>query len=81
MKILFVSSNHLKRVMPPMPLGLASIIATIDASRHEIQVLDLMFSEKPEAELESLLADFAPENSLIQRISFRCHGAARRIVA
>ncbi|MEE8399299.1 MAG: radical SAM protein [Desulfobacterales bacterium] len=61
MKILFIASNRLKRVMPPMPLGLASIIATIDESRHEIRVLDLMFSEQPEAELKAVLTDFAPD--------------------
>jgi len=61
MKILFVSTNRLKRIMPPMPLGLASVIAQIDESRHEIRVLDLMFSERPEAELRTLLAGFSPE--------------------
>ena len=48
-------------MMPPMPLGLASIIAQIDESRHEIRVLDLMFSEEPEEELKSVLSDFAPD--------------------
>ena len=36
MKILFVSTNRLRTVMPPMPLGLASIIGQIDESRHEL---------------------------------------------
>jgi radical SAM superfamily enzyme YgiQ (UPF0313 family) len=61
MKILFVSTNRLKRIMPPMPLGLASVIAQIDDSRHEIQVLDLMFAEQPEAELKARLAGFSPD--------------------
>jgi radical SAM superfamily enzyme YgiQ (UPF0313 family) len=61
MKILFVSTNRLKRIMPPMPLGLASVIAQIDESRHEIQVLDLMFVEQPEAELKIRLANFSPD--------------------
>jgi radical SAM superfamily enzyme YgiQ (UPF0313 family) len=61
MRILFVSSNRLKRVMPPMPLGLASVIAQVDDARHEIRVLDLMFSERPEEELKAILADFAPD--------------------
>ena len=61
MKILFVSTNRLKRIMPPMPLGLASVIAQIDESRHEIQVLDLMFAEQPEAELKARLAGFSPD--------------------
>jgi radical SAM superfamily enzyme YgiQ (UPF0313 family) len=61
MKILFVSTNRLKRVMPPMPLGLASVIAQIDESRHQLKVLDLMFAAQPEQELEALLASFAPD--------------------
>jgi len=61
MKILFLSTNRLKRVMPPMPLGLASVIAQIDDSHHQLQVLDLMFSEQPEAELKSVVAEFAPD--------------------
>jgi len=61
MRILFVSTNRLKTVMPPMPLGLASIIAQIDESRHQLQVLDLMFEEQPEAELKRRLSSFEPD--------------------
>ncbi len=61
MRILFVSSNRLKRIMPPMPLGLASIIAQVDESRHELRVLDLMFCENPDEELKAALSDFAPD--------------------
>lgn len=61
MRILFVSTNRLKRVMPPMPLGLASVIAQIDEARHETRVLDLMFAEQPEAELRECLAGFSPD--------------------
>ena len=61
MRILFVSTNRLKSVMPPMPLGLASIIAQIDESRHPLQVLDLMFEERPEAALTTHLASFKPD--------------------
>ena len=61
MKILFVSTNRLKRVMPPMPLGLASVIAQIDESRHEIRVLDFMYLDQPNEELKSTLAAFQPD--------------------
>lgn len=61
MRILFVSTNRLKTVMPPLPLGLASIIAQIDESRHQLQVLDLMFEEQPEAELQTRLSSFDPD--------------------
>jgi len=61
MKILFLSTNRMKRMMPPMPLGLASVIAQIDESRHEIKVLDFMFAENPEAELEAAISEFEPD--------------------
>jgi len=61
MKILFVSENRMRHLMPAMPLGLASIIAQIDESRHEIRVLDMMFYDEPVAELESILLDFSPD--------------------
>jgi len=60
-KILFISTNRLRRIMPPMPLGLASVIAQIDESRNEIKALDFMFSDDPEADLKATLSDFAPE--------------------
>jgi radical SAM superfamily enzyme YgiQ (UPF0313 family) len=61
MKILFVATNRLKRIMPPMPLGLASVIAQIDESRHDIKVLDCMFSENPAAEIEAAVSEFQPD--------------------
>ena len=61
MRILFVSTNRLRTVMPPVPLGLASIIAQIDESRHELQVLDLMFEEQPEAALKACISGFDPD--------------------
>ena len=47
--------------MPPMPLGLASVAAQIDPSRHDLQVLDLMFADHPEVELKARLASFRPD--------------------
>ena len=61
MRLLFVSTNRMKDAMPPMPLGLASIIGQIDESRHQIQVLDMMFCDQPEAELIKICSDFKPE--------------------
>ncbi len=55
MRILFVSTNRSRAAMLPMPLGLASIIAQMDESRHEIKALDLMFCDQPEAELNANL--------------------------
>jgi radical SAM superfamily enzyme YgiQ (UPF0313 family) len=61
MKILFVSTNRLRAVMPPMPLGLATVIAQIDDTRHQLEVLDLMFEDRPGVALTSRLASFDPD--------------------
>ncbi len=61
MKLLFISANRLRRVMPPMPLGLASIIAQLDGSKHSFRVLDLMFSNAPEADVKHALSSFEPD--------------------
>ena len=61
MRILFVSTNRSRAAMLPMPLGLASIIAQMDESRHDINVLDLMFCDQPEAELNRTLVAFEPQ--------------------
>jgi radical SAM superfamily enzyme YgiQ (UPF0313 family) len=45
----------------PMPIGLACVIASIDENAHAIEVLDLMFSEDPSAELRAALDSFEPE--------------------
>ncbi len=61
MRILFVSTNRSRAAMLPMPLGLASIMAQMDESRHAIKALDLMFCDQPEAELIQTLAGFKPQ--------------------
>jgi radical SAM superfamily enzyme YgiQ (UPF0313 family) len=75
MKVLFVSTNRFREFLMPMPLGLASIIAQIDESRHQIEVLDLMFSEEVEAEVKSTLSDFGPDVIAIsiRNIDDQCH--------
>jgi len=47
--------------MPPMPLGLASVIAQVDESRHTIATLDFMFADDHEKELKKALAEFKPD--------------------
>ena len=61
MRILFVSTNQSKAALLPMPLGLASVIAQMDESQHEIKVLDLMFCETLEEELNLTLVQFEPQ--------------------
>jgi radical SAM superfamily enzyme YgiQ (UPF0313 family) len=60
LRILFISPNRLRIVVPPLPLGLASVVATV-AKEHEVRVLDFMFAADPLAEARRLVTEFAPE--------------------
>ena len=66
MKILLVATNQSDRFMDrmvvrPVPIGLAYIAAAVDERRHEIRVLDLMFSDDAAADAESAVREFAPD--------------------
>ena len=66
MKILLVATNQSDRFMDrmvvrPVPIGLAYIAAAVDEGRHEMRVLDLMFSDDAAADAESAVRDFAPD--------------------
>jgi radical SAM superfamily enzyme YgiQ (UPF0313 family) len=60
MRILFISPNRLRLVVPPLPLGLASVVATVQ-DRHEVRVLDFMFAVDPMADLRQAVAEFQPQ--------------------
>jgi hypothetical protein len=46
MRILLISPNRLRLVVPPLPLGLASVVAAVK-DEHEVLVLDFMFAQEP----------------------------------
>jgi radical SAM superfamily enzyme YgiQ (UPF0313 family) len=60
MRLLFLSPNRLDLVVPPLPLGLASVIASL-GPEHPVAVLDFMFAPDPLGELISLVKDFRPD--------------------
>ncbi len=50
MRILLIATNMHRRLMSrmnaqPAPIGLAYIAGHLDPSRHDLKILDLMFSE------------------------------------
>ena len=66
MKILLVATNQTDRFMDrmvvrPVPIGLAYIAAAVDEDRHEMRVLDLMFSDDGPADVEEAVRDFQPD--------------------
>ena len=66
MKILLIATNQSDRFMDrmvvrPVPIGLAYIAAAVDEGRHEMRVLDLMFSEDGAADAERAAREFQPD--------------------
>jgi radical SAM superfamily enzyme YgiQ (UPF0313 family) len=60
MRILLISPNRLRLVVPPLPLGLAAVAASL-ARAHAVKVLDFMFLDDPPGELKRTVADFEPQ--------------------
>ena len=66
MRVLLIATNRHDRLQSrmnaqPMPIGLAYIAGHLDAERHRIKVLDLMFSDDHLADVESAVKEFQPQ--------------------
>ena len=66
MKILLIATNRHNRLMSrmdarPLPIGMAYIAGHLDPERHQLKVLDLMFSDDYLADVENTVADFHPD--------------------
>jgi radical SAM superfamily enzyme YgiQ (UPF0313 family) len=60
MRILFISINRLRLILAPLPLGLASVVASL-GPEHQFRVLDFMFAADPQGQLRREIAEFQPE--------------------
>lgn len=66
MRVLLVATNQTDRFMDrmvvrPVPIGLAYLAASVDESRHEMRVLDLMFADDGAADVEEAVKGFQPD--------------------
>lgn len=66
MRVLLVATNQADRFMDrmvvrPVPIGLAYIAAAVDENRHELKVLDLMFSDDGAGDVEGAVREFEPD--------------------
>ena len=66
MRILLIATNQTDRFMDrmavrPVPIGLAYIAAAVDEDRHQMRVLDLMFSGDGPSDVEEAVRDFQPD--------------------
>jgi len=65
MRILLIATNRHRRLMSrmnaqPVPIGLAYIAGHLDPQRHQLKILDLMFSEDYLADTEQAVREFQP---------------------
>ena len=60
MKILLINANRY-RTPPVPPLALEHLASTIGESNHECRVLDLCFSDTPEADIDATIAEYSPD--------------------
>ena len=61
MKILLISVNRERMPFPVFPLGLAYITKTLKDGGHQIEVMDLCFSQEIPVDLKSALYRFQPD--------------------
>ena len=66
MRVLLIATNRHDRLQSrmnaqPMPIGLAYIAGHLDHDRHQVKVLDLMFSDDHLVDVESTVEEFQPE--------------------
>ena len=66
MRILLIATNRHNRLVSrmnaqPLPIGMAYVAGHLDPDRHQLKVLDLMFSEDYLSEVEEAVEEFRPE--------------------
>ena len=66
MRIMLIATNRHNRWMTrqevrPLPIGLAYVAAYIDQSKHDLRMVDLMFSDDYLQHTEDIIKEFKPE--------------------
>lgn len=61
MKVLLINSNRFKHPWPVIPIGLCYVAAAVEAAGHEVQVLDLCFSDDCAQDIENSIRAFKPD--------------------
>lgn len=60
MRVLLINTNRLQLPWPVVPAGLCQVAAVLEADGHQVRVLDLCFSRRPEAAVQSAVESFRP---------------------
>lgn len=61
MRVLLISCNQTRSLIPVAPLGIALLASAVKARGHDFRVVDLCFSVDPEMDLRRELAAFKPD--------------------
>ena len=61
MKVLLISENRCRDNLVPWPIGAASIAAAAEAAGHDVEGLDLMFSQDAAADVADAVRSFQPD--------------------
>lgn len=61
MRISIISANRFRDPNPVLPIGAAAVAGTLQASGHDVRLLDLCHENGPEQAIASHLADWEPE--------------------
>ena len=61
MRILLISVNRERMPFPVFPLGLAYIAGALKEGSHQIEVMDLCFSQEVSVDLQNVLHRFRPD--------------------
>lgn len=61
MKVLIIATNQEQFPFAVAPLGAASVAAAVQRAGHDLAFLDLCFVRNYEAQIKSVIIDFAPE--------------------
>ena len=66
MRILLIATNKNHRLMgrmnaEPAPIGLAYIAGYLNPERHDVKILDLMFSDDHLSDIQNVVGSFQPD--------------------
>lgn len=61
MRLLLISENRTRDNLVPYPLGISYAAAAADRAGHDVEGLDLMFSEDPAADIRKAIEEFEPD--------------------
>jgi hypothetical protein len=60
MRILLLNSNRFHQPWPVIPFGLCCVASMAEAAGHEVRMLDLCFSGRPEEDIRRAVSAFRP---------------------